>query len=1546
MIEIKRNNTTVASSHVYSYSGTHMGNMSVSVKIESPDKVDFQKGDTVDFRENTFVLREVPNAVKAFNSPLLEYNLTFEHEVNIFKDISFLDVIKGSDASEAYYNNTGDVLFIGTIETLLNRLIANLERVTTGWSFVIDPTIVLNEEQVVLSNQYCSDALELLQSLFKVEYQIEGKTIKIIDTKKSVGGTFSFGKDNGLCNITRTADKERVIKRIRVYGATRNIPSDYNVTSQYKYNPRLMLPNFKTTGINYVDSPLLANGETPSEGILVNEEIYPSINDGTGRNEVVSMEAIGDDDAGFYLNIKDLGFNIEDKLVAGKTPKLSMISGLLKGYEFEIVKIEPSTVIGATTRLQLRRNTDIENHPLPNNITVIKLEDRFVLLDIAMDQSYIINAEQRLLDWANKRFSEENIDKEKATYSIKIPAEDIQRQKDSASPRYDESRIKEGNTIHIQDTDLGVDKEITIQSLSISFGGTSLIPDYDITISDKVVASGFARAVNEATTDTRQRIREVETVFGKDNDKLERNYESLARQTTSNIEKLDELGKAEVFGEYINNFILSSRIIQNYDGNPNKVFCSIGKLVHRSEQVYWGGINSDDHKIFSINTDETLILPDSSKLYYLYLKLNKFNGSAEFIFSETEKEIQDDDFFYCEWGVLFQVINGERSKQATKGITAISGSNIYSGKISSLDGNNYFDLENGAQKIGTSTSGMDYGVTNPNQLTIRGTIVQSPSGITEPLGVWRGNWQPTTPYYKGDRVFYEGSSYLAKEDNTNNIPTGDKWNIMTQKGDAFKVDEQGLLANRPDPTTHPVGYTFFATDTSLLYFIQAGNPNTWSDGTPFGKGDKGDQGDQGLKGPAGADGRTTYLHIAYANSPSGIVDFSVSDPTNKEYIGQYVDFTQTDSTNPNDYKWSKIKGDQGLQGLQGDKGDQGIKGSDGIDGKTSFFHIAYADNENGDGFSQTPTGKDYIGTYVDFIQTDSTDPSDYNWVLTKGIKGDQGIQGTNGINGLSSYLHIAYANSSDGSIDFNVSDSTNKSYIGQYTDFVQSDSNDYTKYDWTKIKADEKYTWVAYSEYPAKVLGVNNKVIGINGKIIGFNSIGMSLTPTANTKYIGFANNKDTQDGSLSSGDYIWSEYVGKNGENGDKGNYFVYRYAINGSVDTPPAVQDTLLNPAGWTETKPQEVPLSTIWRISAEINGVDSSLIGTWSTPSIETTTSALGVAINNKGKFNPSASYAGTSSQIDVVSYNNVSYYTRTDASAIPVGTLPTNKYYWNPFGATFASLAAGLMLAEEAYIKNLLVDRVKTATSGKRIEINEWNDNSIKLIGIKSHADPVEKETVRIDDGIYAGDEPSGGILCQGMGDSSRIAQMSANGIYANYAGTNPFPPSSGAEGKAAGYFSGKGNVSTSEGDILCGVYGAARNLNITHPCPTYGGYFAGSCASDNFVCSNVVFPSDVQGSSIDHRAGYVSLKTLSSGRMVYMPDIRQVKTGQMITIMGYSGRTHLYVRIPSGDLLSGNDRMYMDFREAYSHISLIKTEDRDGRHEWMVTSANAVDVLSY
>ena len=86
---------------------------------------------------------------------------------------------------------------------------------------------------------------------------------------------------------------------------------------------------------------------------------------------------------------------------------------------------------------------------------------------------------------------------------------------------------------------------------------------------------------------------------------------------------------------------------------------------------------------------------------------------------------------------------------------------------------------------------------------------------------------------------------------------------------------------------------------------------------------KGSDGRDGIPGKAGADGRTPYVHFAYADSADGRNGFSLTQDGNKRYLGVCTNFDRTDSTNPADYSWNDMTGSVSVGGrnlLKGSKG--------------------------------------------------------------------------------------------------------------------------------------------------------------------------------------------------------------------------------------------------------------------------------------------------------------------------------------------------------------------------------------------------------------------------------------------------------------------------------------------------------------------------------------------------------------------------------------------------------------------------------------------------
>lgn len=169
--------------------------------------------------------------------------------------------------------------------------------------------------------------------------------------------------------------------------------------------------------------------------------------------------------------------------------------------------------------------------------------------------------------------------------------------------------------------------------------------------------------------------------------------------------------------------------------------------------------------------------------------------------------------------------------------------------------------------------------------------------------------------------------------------------------------------------------------------------------------------------------------------------------------------TQEPSDSSTDWLKHTSKGEQGAQGPagpegpQGPQGERGPTGSQGIPGTSSYFHVKYSANSNGNPMTDTPNT--YIGTAVTTSPTAPASYESYTWSRfkgTQGERGEQGIPGIDGENGQTSYLHIKY--SDDGSSFTANNGETPGVYMGVYVDFVQADSNVFADYTWSKIKGE------------------------------------------------------------------------------------------------------------------------------------------------------------------------------------------------------------------------------------------------------------------------------------------------------------------------------------------------------------------------------------------------------------------------------------------------------------------------------------------------------------
>lgn len=217
----------------------------------------------------------------------------------------------------------------------------------------------------------------------------------------------------------------------------------------------------------------------------------------------------------------------------------------------------------------------------------------------------------------------------------------------------------------------------------------------------------------------------------------------------------------------------------------------------------------------------------------------------------------------------------------------------------------------------------------------------------------------------------------------------------------------------------------------------------------------GNDGNDGIAGKDGVGIKSTT--ITYASSTSGTTkptsgwSSSIPSVSAGNYLWTKTVWTYTDNTSETGYSVAKMgetgaKGDKGDDGAKGDKGETG----NGIANTVITYGLSTSETtEPATWASNMPVlvkGM-YLWTRTVQIYTNGKSTTSYQ----KGYiakDGAQGLPGTPGKDAQTQYTHIAYADNATGG-GFSLTDNT-KDYWGMYQDFTAANSNDPTKYKWSK----------------------------------------------------------------------------------------------------------------------------------------------------------------------------------------------------------------------------------------------------------------------------------------------------------------------------------------------------------------------------------------------------------------------------------------------------------------------------------------------------------------
>ena len=1169
----------------------------LELHFSSSKPIPFALGDYADFEGDRYTLC-YPSEVSKVQREWLEYTLVLHSSAELLKQRLLKDP---SEPGRTAFTFTGSA---HDFATLIARSMGE------GWS-VGDCMVSDGDRMIAFREETCLGALARIAEDFHSEWVVERQTIAIRKQElwRDAPIRMSYGKGMGfLSGVSRSGDGDKLpISRLYVVGGSRNIdPAAYGSRS-------LHLPDGSTS---------LSSGVEGREAALDLSHIYPS------RVGTVSEVVTVSEEKCFY-DIKDDSIpeelNYSDCRIPGEKAVIRFQSGALAGRELEIRQSE--TALEGYHHEERRfelvpREEDGFTFPSPQWMP--KAGDRYAVFGISLPPTYVKEAEERMLSEAT-RYLEDN---KEPVYTFRGEVDGIWARKHwlevggklvpgghvlFSDPEFHPS----GSVIRIVSTTQAVnDPHAPSITLSTAPVPGSILSRLDRVEADEVVRREQIREVQRQQSQSyRQAFEHLSMV-----DRAVEGLEGFTRRLKPSV--LETMGILVGSQATQLDFVRAVGSLEsvtpaiNYD--PDDKALHIGESVLRHQTI---GITTvkdrrdpSEYRYWRLPEYVSPPLTDPDRSYYIYARAARVGTEGAFLLSEEPIPMESDpDYYHLLIGTLSSIDGGDRAYNRLYGFSMISPGQMVVDTISSANGRMSIDLAQGKiYASSVSFSRPDGGRGSLADLAGEVDELQShpPKIVDGKWHVWDGKAQ--TYVNTGDDARGEtGKNGLSPKivDGKWSVWDGSRWvstGVPAQgpkgeqgapgkdgapglQGLQGKQGEQGL-PGKPgkDGKDGLTAYTHIAyADTAAgggfsqspagksyvgMYVDHTATDSTSPSAYAWSL-IKGADGRDGTPGKPGKDGRTPYLHIAYADTAQG-GGFSQS-PDGKPYIGQYTDYTQSDSSDPSRYTWSRIKGDKGDQGAKGDRGEQGhsltsslafiegeirngvvIKdpvveyivyydgvalddklvyntadadqqsfdnqrllivgknrfrlyfddsnrsqpngisqtyvitykglttiatatlpnvrdgerglqglqgkdGRDGINGKdgtSSYTHIAYATDNKGGNFSQSPEGCDYIGMYVDSNPTDSTNPNDYQWtkfVGEDGRNGSDGTPGKPGKDGRTPYLHIAYANSSDGKQGFSVTESSGRDYIGQYTDYTQSDSSDPSRYTWSRIKGEK-----------------------------------------------------------------------------------------------------------------------------------------------------------------------------------------------------------------------------------------------------------------------------------------------------------------------------------------------------------------------------------------------------------------------------------------------------------------------------------------------------------
>lgn len=783
----------------------------ITAVFVSPIRLDLQTEDYIIHNGERYSMNLPPSYRKSAKITFL-YTCEFEHI--FYKTHNKLFMHLGS----------ADFSYFGDATAHMQLVIDNLNEISpSGWSLgamaSTEPRLItyVNNEQ----GFSCRNAISLIAETFELEIYYDGQQIGLVErVGVNTNISFEYGRGDGMYALSRlTPDNYLPANKIYVFGGKTNIPFDYRGGTK-----RLVFAD------RFVTRPL-EPGEPVIEGVRFYDDIFPE--------RTSSFNSVAGD--GLLLTDTALDFDINDHLIVGVVASVVFKSGDLMGNEFEIESYDHDT-----KTIKIIPYVDENGYILPNEIIQPEDGDLYTLTGISLPQTYVDAAEIKL----KQRGDDDISQPERLPYDIEI---------DEKFMRDNGLSLNVGDRVLIKDDDLDIDDTIRMSSIQYPLVNPDKIT---AEISDKVLYTKVDRVIKDQK-------RENDIVVRKQTEDHETTRRNMLRFKQLNDLIFDPEGyfdperikpfSIEAYllsvGAQSQNFGLNGVTIStNHLGDENTMVISAGDLVHYTLEIEGLGY------VWTL-PQSTFSSLDPAKSYYVYARCSRTVLTGEWMISENTV-MAEDPLYPGMWnfnlGILFDVKEGRRDFEFTKGMTFIVGDTIKTGRVQNASGTSYLDLDTGQLKLGSEFRGMDWSVTRPGYLTIRGGISVSPSGASDYIPVFRGDWNASTPYFRGDTVKWtDGNIYKWINESVEGIsnrppPNPSDWRMVTEKGapgadgadgapgaDGISVEMRFRVSGSPTvppPLTpnnpNPTGWTIaMPTVTPPLDFLWMTQARKYDDGT-------------------------------------------------------------------------------------------------------------------------------------------------------------------------------------------------------------------------------------------------------------------------------------------------------------------------------------------------------------------------------------------------------------------------------------------------------------------------------------------------------------------------------------------------------------------------------------------------------------------------------------------------------------------------------------------------------------------------------------------